>query len=166
MNDVVLAQGSFDKAKRLYEEAQAIRKEALGPDHLDFLRHSAEMFKKEVRTLFRLRASGIATSLAWFLVFHPLFSSRARLSSCQGELDNAGALYEQIQSIHEEKLGRRHPEVATALTERAGVLAKKVIVAGGTVTSIENSQQQHNQTPKAEDNRVNARWGDLKHNGA
>ncbi|CAM9206049.1 unnamed protein product, partial [Ectocarpus sp. 12 AP-2014] len=81
--------GSFDTAKRLYEEAQAIRKEALGPDHLDFLRHSAEIFKKE------------------------------------GELDNAGALYEQIQSVHEKKLGRRHPEVATALTERAGVLAKK-----------------------------------------
>lgn len=60
----------------------------------------------------------------------PLTTLRSRFPlSFQGKYDDAEPLYERLTAIKEKALGRDHPDVATVLNSRAGLMQNQVKAA-------------------------------------
>lgn len=123
--------GDYASARLLYERAQVICEQVLGPEHPDTLttmnnlagllegqgEYAAARSLYERTLAIRVRALGpehpaTATSL----------NNLARLLQSQGDYAAARPLYERALAIREQTLGSQHPDTAQSLNNLAGLL--------------------------------------------
>ncbi|CAN0111092.1 unnamed protein product, partial [Ectocarpus sp. 8 AP-2014] len=124
-------QGMDDEAEVLFERAQTIQENVLGPTHLHLaatLNNRAGLFSTqgkyhEAQPLFE---RALAINMATLGSDHPsTITSRAWMADLyinQGFPDKASPLLEEIVNTRERVQGREHPDVAMALRNRARFL--------------------------------------------
>ncbi|CAB1107477.1 unnamed protein product [Ectocarpus sp. CCAP 1310/34] len=135
-------EGKYTEAEPLYERCQAIFETVLGPEHPDLataLNNRARLLESQALNK-RVGVEGKCLCL-FATSYRPHFVWLNYEYICQGNYAEAKPLYERSQAIRKKVLGPDHPDVATVLNNRAGLL--KILL------SLENpgvAQALHNST--------------------